>query len=152
VAWYDYLNPLTGVKEGGRKMGLWGESDAQRIREKGFAEAQAEQERLARDMDQQRQRDLEATMGFYGPAQAALGNLYGIPASAWGPGLTGRQPGGIPPKSGMLNGMPVSMPGMRPDFAGLSGRGLGSPTQSLPAGTRLSAPKRPLFSKMGRLG
>jgi len=128
MAWYDYLNPLAGATEGGRKLGLWGESDAQRIRNKGMAEAQAEQERMGRDMAQRRERDLANTMGFYSPAIQALERLYGIPMSAWGQGLPQNQP---PPATAPFG----AMPGYKDMFTKIN---------SAPVTNMTRAPYRPL--------
>jgi hypothetical protein len=125
------------------------QNKAQQIEEEAMADAIGRQDVLRREMEQRRARDLEATMGFYGPAQAALGNLYGIPASAWGPGMPGNRPPGPGPAAGPAAGMTAAP--MRPDLRSLFER---QPLSGLPAGTRLSSnlPRKSYSSLFQRRG
>jgi hypothetical protein len=147
-------NPMGALAGGGAGFlapGLTGEHREGRspddIQRGAMADAIARQEDLRHEMDQRRARDLEATMGFYGPAQAALTNLYGIPASAWGPGMPGNRPPG--PGAGPAAGMTAAP--MRPDLRSLFER---QPLSGLPAGTRLSSnlPRKSYSSLFQRRG
>lgn len=112
MAWYDYILP-TGA---GPKLGLWGKSDAEKIREQGFDESIEQQAQDRRAIENRRQQDLDRTMSLYGPALQALERLYGIPMSAWGEALPQNRTR-LPTRTGMLpNGQSVSAMPMRTDF------------------------------------
>lgn len=119
------------------------QNQADQTRRDAMDQAIDQQAALQRQQMSQRQRDIQNTMAFYGPVLKSLEHLYGIPAGSWGPGAPG---GGPPPRSGMFQGMPVSIAQMRPEFQGMFSSPMRAAPPTLAGVTR--APSRPGIESM----